>query len=116
MPLERARAVLLDYVREIDRLAETPRWYNAATHNCTTTIRWHVRQVASTNPWSWKLLLNGHLDELAYERGTIDTSLPLAELRSRSDITALARAADGDPAFSRRIREGLPGLPGERAP
>ena len=52
---------------------------------------------------------NGYLDELGYERGTIDTSLPFPELRARSEITAKAQAADQDPAFSQRIREGLPG-------
>jgi hypothetical protein len=44
-----------------------------------------------------------------YERGRIDTSLPFEELRKRSDITEKAKAADQDPAFSQRIREGLPG-------
>jgi hypothetical protein len=38
----------------------------------------------------------------------IDTSLPFTELRRRSEITEKAKAAFGDPSFSRRIREGLP--------
>jgi hypothetical protein len=48
---------------------------------------------------------------LGYERGTVNRSMPFAELRERSDITARARAANGDPDFSRRIREGLPQRP-----
>jgi len=104
-----ARAMLLDYVREINRLAEHARWYNALTHNCTTAIRYHARHVGLASPLDWRLFANGHLPELAYERGTIDTSLPLDELVRRSDITEKARAADQDPAFSQRIREGLPG-------
>jgi hypothetical protein len=110
MPLERARAVLLDYLEEIDRLAERPKWYNALTHNCTTTIRYHSMRVAGRNPWDWRILANGHLDELMYERGTIDTSLPLAELRARSAISARARALGNPPDYSARIREGLPGM------
>jgi len=105
---ERARALLLDYLREINRLAESPDWYNAITHNCTTTIQHHADQIAAGQPWSWKLILNGYVDELGWERGMIDTSLPFAELRRRSEITEKAKAAFGDPAFSRRIREGLP--------
>jgi hypothetical protein len=109
MPLARVRAILLDYLAEVNRLAERPRWYNALTHNCTTVIRHHVQNVSPGNPWDWRILANGYLDELGYERGTIDTSLPFAELRARSEITAKAQAADPDAAFSQRLREGLPG-------
>ena len=55
------------------------------------------------------MLANGHIDELGYERGQIDTSLPFAELRRRSDITGKAKAAYTSGDFSRAIREGLPG-------
>jgi hypothetical protein len=109
-PVELARAVLLDYVEEMNRLAERPKWYNALAHNCTTTIRHHIQHVAPRNPFDWKILINGYIDQLGYSRGTIDTRLPFEELRRRSDITQKARAADRDPAFSSRIREGLPGL------
>jgi hypothetical protein len=109
MPVHQARAVLLDYLKEINRLADRPVWYNALTHNCTTTIRTHAQQVAAGRPWDWRILANGRLDELGYERGQIDTSLPFSELKARSDITEKARAADAAADFSRRIREGLPG-------
>ncbi len=114
-PPDRARAVLLDYLAAVNRLAEQPRWYNALTHNCTTTIRHHVQAVAPGNPWSWKILVNGYIDELGYSRGTIDTSLPFPELKKKSSITRAAQAADRDPEFSRRIRDGLPGLAFRRA-
>lgn len=109
MPLPEARAILLDYLRELNELAERPRWYNALTHNCTTSIRQHVQLAGRQSPWSWKILVNGFLEERMYERGAVDTSLPFATLRARSDVTARARAAQDDPAFSLRIREGLPG-------
>jgi len=38
----------------------------------------------------------------------VNTSLPFAELRRRSDITARARAAGGRPEFAALVREGLP--------
>ncbi len=101
--------VLIDYLNEINRLADKPRWYNVLTHNCTTTIRYHVQQVAPGDPFDWRILANGRLDELGYERGNIDTTLPFEELRRRSDIVETAQAADADPDFSARIREGLPG-------
>ena len=109
MPAATARALLLNYFADINLLAEHPRWYNALTHNCTTMIRYHMQQVSPGRPWDWRILANGYADELAYERGAIDTTLPFAELRARSDITERAKAANQDPRFSERIREGLPG-------
>ena len=107
-PPAEARAVLLDYLAEINRLSEQPRWYNAATHNCTTSIRHHVQHVGAGNPWDWRILVNGRLDELGYERGTIDDGIPFAELRERSYINERAQAAGDARDFSARIRDGLP--------
>jgi hypothetical protein len=109
-PAAQARAVLLDYLKEVNRLDARAEWYNALVHNCTTTIRRHAENVAAGRPFDWRILANGHIDELGYERGQIDTSLPFAELRRRSDITAPAKAAypGGQPGFSRIIRENLP--------
>ena len=108
-PVPMARALLVDYLRAMNSLAAEPSWYNALTTNCTTTIRRHTQHVAANNPFSWKILVNGYIDELGYDRGTIDTSLPFEELRRISAITEKARAAGDSPNFSRRIREGLPG-------
>ena len=105
---ESARAVLLDYLEEINRLADQPRWYNALTHNCTTTIRMHGQHIREAGALDWRMLLNGRLDELGYERGRLDTSLPFPELKAKSEITEKAKAAGVSPDFSRLIREGLP--------
>ena len=68
-----------------------------------------MRHVAKgANRFDWRILVNGRLDELGYERGNVDTSLPFETLRERSDIGERARAAGDGPDFSRRIREGLP--------
>jgi hypothetical protein len=107
-PVPIARAVLEDYLRAVNGLVEEPRWYNALTHNCTTQIRRHAQQVAAGQPFSWKILVNGYIDELGYDRGTIDTSLPFDELKRRSDVTERARQSGLGPDFSQRIRVGLP--------
>jgi hypothetical protein len=103
------RSVLLAYLEEINRLARKPRWYNALRFNCTTAIRHHVQSVGAGNPFNWRILLNGHLDELGYERGTIDTSMPFEELRMQSNITERAKAIEENADFSTGIRTGLPG-------
>lgn len=112
-PAAQARAVLLDYLKEVNRLDARPEWYNALVHNCTTTIRHHAENVSAGRPFDWRILANGYIDELGYQRGQIDTSLPFPELRRRSDITARAKAAYPGKDFSRGIRVGLPG---ERSP
>jgi hypothetical protein len=110
-PPERARRVLLTYLEHINELAAEPRWYNALTHNCTTSIRLNVQQAGGSIPWDWRFLVNGRADELLYERGSVNRALPFAELRARSDVTSRARAAGDGPDFSARIREGLPARP-----
>lgn len=107
--VETARRLLLNYIARINELATQPSWYNAATHNCTTTIRHHVQAIGASGPWDYRFLVNGHLDELMYEQGVVDTSLPFSELRERSNVVEEANRADDDPEFSLRIRAGLPG-------
>ncbi|MGI9430673.1 MAG: Lnb N-terminal periplasmic domain-containing protein [Myxococcota bacterium] len=111
---ELVRAVLLDYLEEINRLAEQPEWYNAATHNCTTTIDHHVQHVAKgTRPWDWRILLNGSLDQMGYENGTVMTGgLPFETLRARGAVSERAREAEVGPDYSARIRSGLPNAGG----
>ena len=108
--LEVARQIFMDYIRYINRLKEKPEWYNALTGNCTTEIRGHTRPYAGEVWWDWRILANGYIDELAYEKGVVDTSMPFNELKQRSIINEKARAADQDPAFSKIIRQGLPGM------
>jgi hypothetical protein len=109
---ERGRALLRDYLETVNDLAREPRWYNALTHNCTTSIRVHVLNAGRSIPLDWRLFLNGHLDEYLYELGAFDRGVTLSELRRRSDVTAKARAADSAAQFSQRIRDGLPPRPG----
>jgi hypothetical protein len=61
-------------------------------------------------PFSWKILVSGHVPEYLYEQGRLDTSVPFEELRRRGHINERAREAGAAaPDFSQRIREGLPG-------
>ena len=105
-----ARLVLLDYLKEVNRLKDRPEWYNALTSNCTTNIRGHTKPYAQNSHFDWRILLNGKIDSLAYERKTLYQGLPFNELKARSLINERAKAADNDPTFSKRIREGLPGF------
>jgi hypothetical protein len=105
-----ARLVFLDYLKEVNRLKVTPEWYNALTSNCTTNIRGHTRPYVRGGRYDWRILLNGQIDMMAYERGALDQTLPFSELKKRSLINDRAKAADADAAFSKKIRQGLPGF------
>jgi hypothetical protein len=59
-----------------------------------------MKHVGIAQPFDWRVLLNGRIDEWAYERGRIDTSLPFEELRRVSDVTERARRAAGRTDFS----------------
>jgi hypothetical protein len=108
-PIPQVRALLLDYVRSMNELVDHPQFYNALTDNCTTSIRRHVKHInPGAPPFDWRLIANGYGDELLYERGNVDTRMSFLELRARSRINARAKAADQDPFFSLRIREGIP--------
>jgi len=105
----RARESFMEYIRSVNELHEHPRWYNAITNNCTTAIR-QQRAASARAPWDWRMLANGLGDELLYENGAIDRSLPFAELKRISHINPRAHAAGDAADFSERIREGLPGM------
>ncbi len=45
-----------------------------------------------------------------YEKKLVDTSLPFSELKRKSIINPKALAADQDPDFSKKIRQGLFGM------
>lgn len=108
---EKSRELFLDYMRTAKQFREHPKWYNAVTSNCTSNIRLHVKSIGSAQAWSWELLVNGYIDRHMYAVGAIDNALPFAELRRLSYISKRGQAADEDPAFSARIRDGLPAMP-----
>ena len=107
--LAAARQRFLEYVTTLNELHEHPRWYNAVTTNCTTSIR-AQRSARERSPWNWRLLVNGYLDELLWEQGALAGGLPFRELKQRAHINEAARAANDAPDFSQRIRAGRPGF------
>jgi len=106
---ERVLESFLDSVETLNGLKERPRWYNVVTANCTTSVRAQT-PVAKRSKFDYRMLVNGMLDELSYERGVFVTGgLPFAELKGMSLINEKAKAAHDLPDFSAAIRDGLPG-------
>lgn len=109
---ELAQKIFLSYLRRANELHQSPEWYNALTNNCTTNIdvsASHARGRGTV--WDWRVLLNGKMDEMMYEHGTLVTGgLPLPALKAQAHINPAAHAADGSPDFSRLIRVGRIGF------
>ncbi|HEY6823724.1 MAG TPA: DUF4105 domain-containing protein, partial [Steroidobacteraceae bacterium] len=103
-----AKQLFLEYLGRINELKQRAEWYNTITSNCTTSIWVMTRLNPGHVPFSWKILLSGHLPEYLYEQGRLDTSVPFAELQRRALINPLAQAADQAADFSQRIRAGVP--------
>jgi hypothetical protein len=102
-----ARKILLAYLARINRLHQTPEWYNALTNNCTTNIAVSLAEARNTRaPLDWRILLNGKMDELLYERADLVTGgLPMAVLKDQAHINAAAKAANDRADFSALIRK-----------
>jgi len=109
---EAARAMFLTYVANLNRLKDHPQWYNEVTRNCTTTIDKQLADAANRKRrWSYRILVNGTLDQLLYDRGRLVTGgLSFPDLEQRQHINAAARAANDSPDFSALIRVGRVGF------
>ncbi len=110
IPVAEARERFLEYISAMNELRTHPRWYNAITANCTTSGR-SQRALSARGVWDWRILLNGQIDELFFQRKLlVADGLPFSELTHRALINQAAREADQAPDFSQRIRAGKPGF------
>lgn len=102
---EKARKMLLSFLEKVNDLAKEPQWYNTIRSNCVNLLADHVRDATDKNvPWSYKMILAGYADEMAYDLGFFDTSIAFEELKSQSRLDIQHIAID-DPEFSKKIRE-----------
>jgi hypothetical protein len=115
---EWSRLLFLQYLQQANQLREQPRWFNAATDNCTTNI---FAQMAATghlpagsSRYAWWIFLNGRAPEMLYRGGNFAGNLPFPELRRQARINPVANTLDDAADFSRRIRLNRAGfeLPG----
>ena len=102
--LENARRIFIDYINKINKLNESPEFYNTLTTNCTTNIWFHSKGNPGHLPFSWKILASGYVPEYVYESGLLDNRVPFADLQRSAHVNPRAQAADTANDFSRRIR------------
>ena len=88
-----------------ESLRDQPAFYNTFTDNCTSLLLRHVQHAAPGRVQGGiSAILPGYADEIAVRLDLIDGVTTVAEARRRFRINERARAADGAPDFSRRIR------------
>lgn len=109
LPLREVRTRLMEYLNRLNELHQHAEWYNEVTANCTTSIR-AQRARSHRMPWDWRMLLNGFMDQMLYEKHLLAGNLPFAELKQRALINERALGAGDAPDFSERIRAGAPGF------
>ena len=108
---EVARRLFLVYLDRINELADQPEWYHLFSNSCTINIVRYANLAGRVGRLDIRHILNGWSDRYLYRAGLLDTSLPFAELRERSRINDVARAAGNAEDFSERIRKSLPTAP-----
>lgn len=108
-PPEKARALLVDVLKWVNKLAERPDWYHTLGRNCTTSLVDRINEVSDNKiAFQEKVLLNGYSDELAYERGGIANDMPFEETKQAHFISDIAKKYNDDPLFSQKVRSHLP--------
>jgi hypothetical protein len=99
------RRFFFEYANSINALSAQPRWYHGLTTNCTTSIyaqgRGHIK-------WDRRMLFNGALDRMMYDRQLLDQNMPFDELKKLSRVNNVANEAPLDD-FGDSIRRELPG-------
>ena len=111
IPKPAMRSLFLSYVDTANGLNETPKYYNTVTANCTTIVFAMINQIVSgALPLDYRLILSGYLPSYIIGVNGFTPGFTLEQLRSGGAISSRAQAASIAPDFSRRIREGVPGI------
>jgi hypothetical protein len=104
--LENKQQLFVDMLTRVNELKEKPEFYNTLTNTCTTNIADHVNEITPSRiPWDLRLLFPENSDELAYELGLLDNSIPLEELRKQHLINEEAEKYADSAYFSKLIRQ-----------
>lgn len=100
-----ARDFLISMLHRADTLHRSAEKYNSLFNNCLTNLRDHVNQVwPGRVRWSWKTVLTGHADYLAYELGLLREGESFESLNAKATINELATKFWNRQDFSKGIR------------
>ena len=102
---EQIQKMFLSMLTRANGLKEKPEFYNPFTNTCTTNIAKHIREITPQGfPFSFKVILPGYSEELAYDLGIINTNLPYADTHRKFFINDKATKGHDTLHFSVKIR------------
>lgn len=106
---ERSKKLFLTSLKTLNDLHSQPRFYHTLKANCTTSYRNQASKKDKAALDDWRLLANGQLDKMIYEKGWLKTqNLSFNELKEQSLITPTAQQIKDPKTFSTQIRENNP--------
>ncbi|WP_245875802.1 DUF4105 domain-containing protein [Puniceibacterium antarcticum] len=97
------RDLFQSYVDLGNDLAQTPRFYNTVTANCTTTVYKLAQVIAPGLKLDWRLVASAHLPAYVDRMGGFAEPMPIEDRLMRAKITDRVKAYDG-PHYSQVIR------------
>lgn len=102
---EKAEMLFMDMIERVNKLKDTPEFYNTLTNTCTTNIVRHVNTITENKiPLSYKIILPSYSDKLAFDLGLLDTDLSFEKARERFLVNSKAEAFASSTDFSVKIR------------
>ncbi|BEV16983.1 DUF4105 domain-containing protein [Herbaspirillum sp. DW155] len=107
---DQLRKVFLGYLERAAQLRERPRFYNTLTSNCTTIVFELARRLSPALPLDYRLLLSGYFADYVFDHGVLTPGYSFAQLRQSGRITQRALQNDMQDDYSKRIRQGVPGV------
>ena len=104
---EQARLLLTDMLQRMNDIAVHPTWYNAVYANCTSSIAGHINKIwpGLLPVFDWEALFTNYADQLALQKGLLDTTLPLGQARQKFYVTRIAQKIGYVPNFSALVRQ-----------
>lgn len=107
---DQLRKVFLGYLERAAQLCERPRFYNTLTSNCTTIVFELARRLSPSLPLDYRLLLSGYFAEYVFDHGVLTPGYSFAQLHQAGRITERALQSGLQQDYSKRIRQGVPGI------
>lgn len=102
---EKKVALFKDIFERINKLKDSPEFYNTVTNNCTNNLAKHANNITPKKiPFVKELFLPENSDKILYDIGLIDTELSFEEAREMFLINERALKYADDDSFSTKIR------------
>ena len=104
---EEGRDIFLNFLRQANRLHETPKFYNTITDNCMISLLPDFQEYRKNKSFDIRLLANGLSDQMAYENGMIASELAFDDMKRRYYANQYVADGSGAADYSRLIRPDL---------